>query len=735
MNAFDRLALPIQKWIRDQGWSELRDIQARTVHAILDSERDLIVAASTAGGKTEAAFLPLVSKLVGEGRSPGSGFDLVYIGPLKALINDQQRRLEEMCRNTELDVHPWHGDVSGSIKKRARTAPGGILLITPESLEALFVRRGLEIRQLFGRASAIVIDELHTFLDSERGVQLRSLLARLELATGRRVRRIGLSATLGDMELAKDFLRPGHATEVDLLEATGDGSDLLIQLRGYVSGKRVAPEDDSAQEEHEPPGSAEVEIARHLFSKLRGSNNLVFAGSRGQVELLANRLREACERSSLPQEFYPHHASLSKDHREFVEQRLKDGVLPTTAICTSTLELGIDIGDVACVAQVGAPYTVASLRQRLGRSGRRADQPAVLRQYAIETEIDAKSHFADQLRLGLVRSIAMIELLLERWCESPRPDALHLSTLVHQILSVIAERGGASATRLFATLCKAGPFTGIDAATFAEVLRVLGSPEAALIEQGVDDLLLLGRTGERLVEHHSFFAVFMTPEEYRLVSEGRDLGTIPIDNVMAPGMALIFSGRRWEVVDVDDTARIIQVKPSKGGVPPRFGGDAGDIDDRITMRMHEVYRSEHVPIYLDSRARDLLVEARAGFAALGLDERRLIAIGETTDLVATRAGTATTRALALMLRAFGFMVTPFDGFLEVARNRIETTTLDALRTIADGEEPDMFDSGPTLLFEKFHPYLTPDLLRRDALSSKLDVSRARYVAAEIVNRL
>lgn len=736
MDTFGKLAPPIQRWVRDQGWSELRDIQARTVNAVMDTERDLIVAAATAGGKTEAAFLPLISKAIDESASAAPGFDLIYVGPLKALINDQQQRLEDMCRHTELGVYPWHGDVSEAIKKRARTKPGGILLITPESLEALFVRRGLEIPRLFGRAMAVVIDELHTFLDSERGVQLRSLLARLELSTGRRVRRIGLSATLGDMDLAKGFLRPGCADEVDLLEAKGDGSDLLIQLRGYVAGGRLGADGDEGEtpNDHEEMGSAETEIAKHLFAKLRGSNNLIFAGSRQQVELLSNRLIERSDQLRLPQEFYPHHASLSKEHREFVEQRLKDGDLPTSAICTSTLELGIDIGDVTCVAQVGAPFSVASLRQRLGRSGRRADQPAILRQYAIESAIDARSHFADRLRLGLVRSIAMIELLLEKWCESPRPGALHLSTLVHQILSVIAERGGASAARLFATLCKVGPFSDVDAEIFAEVLRALGSPEVALIEQSEDGLLLLGRSGERLVEHYSFFAVFMTPEEFRLVSNGRDLGTIPIDNVMAPGMALIFSGRRWEVVDVDDVARIIEVKPAKGGMPPRFGGDAGDIDDRITARMHAIYLSNDVPVYLDAKAKDLLAEARAGFTAAGFGERRLVQIGQGSDVVATRAGTATTRALALLLRAFGFTVTPFDGFLEVARNRLETTTYDALCAIADGEEPDMFSSRPNLMFEKYHPYLSTDLLQRDALSSKLNVAGARFVAAEIINQ-
>ena len=501
------------------------------------------------------------------------------------------------------------------------------------------------------------------------------------------------------------------------------------------ASSRTKTDDDNPDVRVEEEGSAESEVSRHLFAKLRGSNNLVFAGSRGQVELLANRLRETCDAANLPQEFYPHHASLSKDHREFVERRLKDGVLPTTAICTSTLELGIDIGDVTCVAQVGAPFTVASLRQRLGRSGRRAGQPAVLRQYAIETAVDAKSHFADRLRLGLMRSIAMIDLLLEKWCESPRADALHLSTLVHQILSVIAERGGVSAARLFATLCRAGPFTGIDATIFAEVLRALGDPETALIEQGADGLLLLGRQGERLVEHYSFFAVFRTPEEFRLVSNGRELGTIPIENIMAPGMALIFSGRRWEVVNVDDVVRIIQVKPARGGVPPMFGGDAGDIDDHVIERMRRIYLSDDVPIYLDDRARELLAEARAGFAALGLCSSRIIAIEEKSDLVATYAGSASTRTLALMLRAFGFTVTPFDGFLEISRTRVETTTREALRAIADGEAPEMFFDEPTLIFEKFHPYLTSELLEKDALSSKLNIAHARLVAAEVFNEV
>ena len=199
----------------------------------------------------------------------------------------------------------------------------------------------------------------------------------------------------------------------------------------------------------------------NLFSHLRGSRNLIFAESRRNVEWYADALRGISEEVRLPEEFFPHHASLSREHRLDLEERLKTSSA-TTAVCTSTLELGIDIGDIACVAQIGVPFSVASLRQRLGRSGRRAGQPAVLRIYAIEMEPDAIVRPLDRLHLRLVRSIAMVELLLEGWCKPPTAQALHLSTLTHQILSVIAEHSGTRANRLYAILCKRGPFRRVD---------------------------------------------------------------------------------------------------------------------------------------------------------------------------------------------------------------------------------------------------------------------------------
>lgn len=718
--AFDKLARPIQKWIREQGWKELRDIQVRAAHVLANSGSDLIIAASTAGGKTEAAFLPLLSQVL-ESPAEMPGFDLLYVAPLKALITDQARRLEDMCRETDIPVTPWHGDVSSSIKTRATKRPRGVLLITPESLEALFIRRGLEMPRLFGATRAVILDELHSILDSERGIQMRSLLTRLEISLKRPIRRVGLSATLGDMGLAKAYLRPDSPGDVELIIADGGSAELRLQLRGYVAGDKS----------DEGPSATDA-ITQHLFQHLRGCDNLVFAGARQAVEIYSDRLRTLCEHEHLPQEFYPHHASLSREHRDFVERRLKDSNSPTTAICTSTLELGIDIGDVACVGQVGAPFSVASLKQRLGRSGRRPGKPAILRQYAIEARLTPASNFSDRLRLGMVRAIAMIELLLENWCEPPQREALHLSTLVHQILSVIAERGGVRAQQLYGILCQIGPFRKVDPQMFLEVLRALGQPDVALIEQASDGLLLLGGAGEKLVEHYSFYAVFQTPEEYRLISGGKELGTLPVDNLIAPGMLLIFSGRRWLVQEVLDRDRVIIVSPAKAGVPPVFGGDPGNIHDRVIERMFGILAGQSRPAYLDATALELLDEARANYAQLHFDPGQIAQLGDRAAVLATRAGSVGNTTLALALRASGFTVQTHDGFLEVFGKAETQPLLEVLSSFANGTPINIFAQSPNLLFEKFHPYLNAELLQKDALSSRLDVAGLPRLARGIL---
>ena len=738
--AFDLLAKPIQRWIWQKKWTALRDIQERAIPYLINRDDDLIIAAATAGGKTEAAFLPLISRACS--KATGEGFDLVYVGPLRALINDQFRRLEDLCESLEMPVHPWHGDISQSVKVRARKNPRGILLITPESLEAMFVLHGAKVPWLFTGTQAIVIDELHALLDSERGVHLRSLLTRLELAVGRRIRRVGLSATLGDMALANAYLRPEAPENVGQLVSRSDAQELRVQLRAYITHRiteqpvlKVADPDISDGRE----SSATRAVAEHIFDKFRGYNNLVFAGSRNNVEIYSDALRLMCEERRLPNEFFPHHASLAREHRGFVEKRLKDGNLPVTAICTSTLELGIDIGDVACVGQIGAPWSVAALKQRLGRSGRRAGQPSVLRMYVIEPETDGDSHPVDTFRLDLIRSIAMVELLIEGWCEPPRAEALHLSTLTHQVLSVIAERGGASAQRLYATLCDRGPFQSVDPALFGRLLRQLGAPDTALIEQHPDGTLLLGREGERVVEHYSFYAVFQTPREYRVVHDTKTLGTIPIDTPLARDLTIIFVGRRWRILEVHDRDRVIEVAPDYAGKPLAFGGGVGEVHEVVIRRMRDVLLADVVPSYLDDTAAEALRSARAAYRRSGFDDTPIRPIGSNQHLLVPWTGTVDTASLALVLTCLGYSVGTYDGMLDVTSRHSNTTSLTSqLRKIANGEIdlPDLVRGrARALISEKFHPYLGDDLVLSDAFSRRLELNAVPVVTQRFCTSL
>ena len=547
------------------------------------------------------------------------------MSPLRALINDQFRRLRDLCETVELPVHAWHGDIASSRKSRALRNPRGILLITPESLEAMFVLRGPQIPKLFAGLRGIVIDELHALLGTERGIHTRSLLTRLEVAAGRRVRRVGLSATLGDMGLAARYLRPDEPAAVEVLESTEDSFALTMQLRGYEVPHcppvrhRLADADDAGQGTASPPqASAERQIAEHMFQKLRGTTNLVFAGSRQSVELFSDLLRRKSERERVPNEFFPHHASLSAEHRAFVEERLKRKQQPTTAVCTSTLELGIDIGDVRCVGQINAPFSVSSLRQRLGRSGRRK-RPAELRMYVLERSATEGAHPADSLRLRLVRSVAMVELLRERWCESPADQALHLSTLLHQILSVVAEKGGATASQMYSTLCERGPFKLVDKTLFGQVLRRMGAPDVALLEQSRDGVLLPGREGERVLEHYSFYAVFETPSEYRVLHAGRTLGTIPEVTFFVVDMTIIFSGRRWRITAIDHRDKVIEVASDLDRTPSDVRGRR-----RRRSRMKSCggcgrfSNLSRCPRYLDAKAAELLQRGARPLSASGL---------------------------------------------------------------------------------------------------------------------
>ena len=725
--AFGKLHEKVRRWIWEQRWTDLRDVQEAAVDPILGGSEDVILAAQTASGKTEAAFLPIVSMLVG--KSEGS-VRVLYVSPLKALINDQFERLDRLCENLEIPVHRWHGDVDGGRKKKLLAEPSGILLITPESLEARFVIHGLKVGKVFSGLGHVVIDELHSFIGSERGRQLQSLLHRVELVLRRRVPRIGLSATLGDMAMASEFLRPGRGEAVRVIEAAGEAQELKLQVRGYVAADPMPKVVGEEPSESEEPTGDEIAIVEHLFKTLRGTSNLVFANSRNRVERYADLLARLCERERVPNEFYPHHGNLSKELREDVERILKEGGRPATAVCTSTLELGIDIGRVTSIAQVGTPPSVASLRQRLGRSGRRGE-PGILRGYVREREITPRTPPQDRLRAELVQTIAMVQLLLARWNEPPRVGALHLSTLVQQLLSLISQYGGVQALEAWRALCVSGPFKGVNQGAFAELLRALG--EHDVLVQTSDGSLTLGLTGERIVGHYSFYAVFMTPDEYRLVHGGRTLGSLPIDYPLTVGAFLIFAGRRWKVVSVDAESLVIDLVPAPGGRAPLFGGGRALVHDRVREEMVRVYGSSEVPPYLDTTARRLLIEARGNFAALGLDKSRIVSSGSDT-LLFPWMGDLAMHTIRILLEGRGLEVS-HDGIALQVMGKSPREMREILEPLEASDPPSgivMAEGVKNRLREKYDSLLPADLLAATYASGHLDPKGARRAMGRLL---
>lgn len=710
---FERLDPRIQRWLWQAGWTSLRDAQEQAIPPLLAGDRDLIIAAATASGKTEAAFLPILTRLAKSEEARLA----VYVGPLKALINDQWQRLEGLCEALEIPVTPWHGDITASHKARFLKRPSGCLLITPESLEAMLMRQGSTATGALQAADYFVIDELHSFMGTERGKQLQSLLSRSERLIQRQVPRVGLSATLGDMNGAREFLRPGAANQVDLIIAEQAALDLHILLKGVL-----VPTADPLKKEEEDESNlmAEAIIVTDLFRALRGSNNLVFPNSRRAVELFADKLRRRCEEEQVPNEFWPHHGNLAKGIREQTEAALKQKTLPATGICTSTLELGIDIGAIKSVAQIGPPPSVASLRQRLGRSGRRKGEPAILRSYTIEYPLTPQSGPSDLLRANLVQTISMIRLLLQGWYEPVSINGLHASTLVQQVLSVISQQGGATAGLLWEILCARGAFAGISQDLFASLLRGLGAKE--IILQDATGLLLLAPKGERICGHYSFYAAFSEQEEFRLVAGGQTLGSMPVSRPLSPGSFVIFGGRRWQVISISIDDLVIEVKPGAGGVLPSFEGQYGaTIHGRVREEMRQVLRSSEPIPFLDKNGMLLLEEARGNYHRLDLDTLSIRDAGAEVHLFWWQ-GDRINDTLALLLQAYGLQALNHGIYLEI-RGGSMAEIIEILRDLAQTPEtPRVASTVQNKIREKWDRLLSEDVLEASFVSNSLDVT-------------
>ncbi len=627
MDVFDRYAPFIQDYIYRSGWQSLRAVQNAAGDAIFNTEENVLLTASTASGKTEAAFFPILSLLE---ENPSATVGVLYIAPLKALINDQFGRLGELCEEVGIPVTRWHGDAPQTQKRKLLRKPAGILQITPESLESLLINKHMEIPSLFGDLRFIVIDEIHSLLRGDRGLQTFCLIERLCALAGCSPRRIGLSATIGSPEDAGKFLAAGSGRGTVIPRFDGGRETWRLSMEHFFNsgpqadeGKTGLPETPPMEEATDAAPKAADPGMGYIFEHTRGKKCLIFTNSREECESVCQQLRQYCEANHEPDRFLIHHGNLSAAYRESAEEEMKDDDSLMSVCATATLELGIDIGRLERAFHIDAPFTVSGFLQRLGRTGRRGD-PSEMWFVMREEHAEARALLPETIPWYLLQGIALVQLYIEdRFVEPPRMERLPFSLLYHQTMSTLASCGEMTPGELASRVLPLAAFRNITQEDYRVLLRHL--LEIDHINRTENGGLILGLAGERITNSYKFYAVFQENVEYAVRADSQELGTI----VKPPpvGDKIAIAGRVWVVEEVDHQRREVYCTLVKGNIPAYFGDVAGDIHDRILERMFRVLEEDRAYPYLMRHAAARLAEARDSFRKSGMDKRPLIHLG------------------------------------------------------------------------------------------------------------
>ncbi len=561
--------------IHDLGWRSLRPVQDLTIEAVLDG-CNAVVLAPTAGGKTEAAVFPVLSRILSEGLRPVSA---LYICPIRALLNNQEERLRAYARMVGLDVFKWHGDVSDSRKQRFREDPAHILMTTPESLEVMLMSTRTDAKALFQGLSVVIIDEVHAFAGDDRGAHLASLMERLTAFCGRDIQRIGLSATVGNPEAIGAWLQGSSERPFRLVDPPRPKAERQIRI-DYCDDLSMA--------------------ALGIGHLARGKKSLVFVESRARAEKVAHALQDTGV------EVFIHHSSVSRADRTLAEEQFAKGQ-NTAIVCTSTMELGIDVGDLDQVIQVDAPTSVASFLQRIGRTGRRSHTKANCSFFCLTPEF-------------LLQTVALVRLAEGGWVEDVTATTRALHVLAHQVMALVLQEGGLSRHRVMGWIAKAFPFMGLTGEASQQLIDTM---VARNILYEADGVLSLGSQGETLYGKKNFFelyAVFSSPPVFR-VQHGKDeVGHIQAQFVSMHDAAngpLCFrlAGRAWQVGQIDWNKGVMHVSPAEHGRVPSWLGLPGVLSAPLCRAMKEVLQQEGTETHwLTRAAANELGSLRAGYA-------------------------------------------------------------------------------------------------------------------------
>ena len=734
MSAFDRYAPFVQDYIYRNRWENLRAIQVAAADAIFNTDENVLLTASTASGKTEAAFFPIITLF---SEAPPTSVGCIYIGPLKALINDQFTRLTDLCDEADIPVWHWHGDVAQSHKSRLMKRPSGILQITPESLEAMLLHKHAAIPKLFGDLRFVVIDEVHSLLRGDRGGQTLCLIERLSRIAGVNPRRIGLSATIGDPEKTGEFLSLGTGRKTIIPKIEVKGSKWRLSMEHFYVKDVQAAEGKDIQDAlpvleektAEAPKNADPGIG-YIYEHTRGKKCLVFVNSREECETVTTTLRQYCDIQHERDRFLIHHGNLSASYRETAEGIMKDDSQYMTTVTTATLELGIDIGRLERAFQIDAPWTVSSFLQRMGRTGRRESPPEmwfVMR----EDEPEARAMLPATIPWKLLQGIALVQLYLEeRWCEPPRLDRFAYSLLYHQTMSTLASYGEMSPKALADRILRLHYFHRVSQDDYKILLRHLIKTDH--IQQTEQGGLIVGLAGERVVNSFKFYGVFVESEEYTVRSESQELGTVCLPPPV--GEKLAIAGHVWVVLDVDHKRHLVYCEQVKGSIPAYFGECPGDLHTKILQRMRDVLQEDRQYPYLMQNAVARLDQARFTAEHSGAAKTPLINLGGNMWCLLPWVGTYPFLAMERFLKIkcgdrlglknfdsarpyymqFTMKVSEED-FYRIVREEIEKP-IDPLELVYPKELP---------LFDKYDEYLPEELVRKGFAYGVLDLGEMK----------
>lgn len=618
--AYNLLSEPIKRYIYDQKWDTLRPIQVAAIKNIIATDNNYILASRTASGKTEAAFLPILSSI----DSNEVGVQVLYISPLIALINDQVRRVEDLCKYIDMPVTKWHGEASISLKNKILNEPRGVMLITPESLEAMFVTKPYNIDRLFSNLKFIIIDEIHSFIGKNRGVQLKSILFRLQKRNKISARIIGLSATIGDYNEAKLFTGNENKTKV-LLDR--DSKSIITTLKYYYG-----------ENKDELP----IELIKDMYKHVHDSKVLIFPNSRGRVEEIAVKLKRISKIVGGHNNFFTHHSSIHKDVREYVEFFAKNNNNQNfTVSCTSTLELGIDIGTIDEVIQVDATHSISSMIQRVGRSGRKDGT-------------SSKLTFYTTTPWNMLQALSCWSLNNKSYIEPPEIINRPYDILVHQILSIIKGYSGIDYITLIRNISENFGFKQIKENEIIEVIAHL--IQINFIEK-IDKELIIGIDGEKLVNNRDFYSTFEKEINLKVINNNRTIGELPFSIQIEPNNNIFLSAKIWKITEVDLKANKIYVTIAKDGKKPIFFGSSANIHPSIHLEMFNILNSNLEYDILDVESQNVLTDLRNSFSPYkikNIKTERAINIHPNKTEIFIFAGSRVAYTLSYLFSVIGY---------------------------------------------------------------------------------